>query len=389
MYVEDELHKGKGIHKDTIVGKQYLPMISDWYRAPKNTWVSGYWGYDGGNCDNDVHEIFKCMGEVALTSAYFHLRPDNTYIHWNCSVEKQGDKWKVTPSEQCVNKIYTNTDVITGSSISIIKIRDHSVGNVSKIIAETDWKTKQIAKNVVFKQAQVEIFDAPQSISMLTISKNASARLGIKDVSDTRITTSALCKQVDAIAGVNASFFDMENGNSVDFVRVNGTVLHKTRKNYFNNAALAIDKDGVRILGRDTTDVDWENNIDCENVVVAGPLIMKNGMSALLQADQYVHDRHPRTFVAIKADKSVLLVVVDGRNANAAGMSINELYILAKALGCEDAMNFDGGGSSTMYIRGEDGNGVVNYPCDNKLFDHNGERRVANAIYVKISQRQL
>jgi hypothetical protein len=121
MYVEDELHQGKGIFKDTIVGKQYLPMISDWYRAPKDTWVSGYWGYDGGNCDNDVHEIFKCMGEVALTSAYFHLRPDNTCITWNCSVEKQADKWKVIPSESCVNKLYTNTDVITDNSISVLK----------------------------------------------------------------------------------------------------------------------------------------------------------------------------------------------------------------------------------------------------------------------------
>ncbi|GHT23531.1 hypothetical protein FACS189430_06950 [Bacteroidia bacterium] len=122
MYVEDNLHKGKGIFKDSIVGKQYLPMISDWYRAPENTWVTGYWGYDGGNCDNDVHEIFKCMGEVALTSAYFHLRPDNTCLNWNCSVEKQGDKWKVIPSEQCVTKLYTNTDVIADNSVSIIKL---------------------------------------------------------------------------------------------------------------------------------------------------------------------------------------------------------------------------------------------------------------------------
>jgi hypothetical protein len=115
QFVEDENQKGKGIHKDAVIGRQYLPMISDWYRAPKDTWVTGYWGYDGGCCDNDVHEIFKCMGEVVLASAYFHLRPDGTYIAWNCSARKEGNLWNITPSESCVQKIYTNTDVIAES----------------------------------------------------------------------------------------------------------------------------------------------------------------------------------------------------------------------------------------------------------------------------------
>jgi hypothetical protein len=122
-FVEDENNRGKGIRKDSIIGRQYLSMISDWYRAPKNTWVTGYWGYDGGCCDNDVHEIFKCMGEIALTSAYFHLRHDGTYIAWNCSAQKQHEQWRVTPSESCVQKLYTNTDILTESHLSVEKIK--------------------------------------------------------------------------------------------------------------------------------------------------------------------------------------------------------------------------------------------------------------------------
>jgi exopolysaccharide biosynthesis protein len=119
-------------------------------------------------------------------------------------------------------------------------------------------------------------------------------------------------------------------------------------------------------------------------VLVAGPLIMQDGQPARLQNNAFNNNRHPRTFVAIKSDGVVLLVVVDGRNAHAAGMSIAELYALSKALDCRDAMNLDGGGSSAMYVRGENENGIVNYPSDNKLFDHNGERRVANIVYVKV-----
>ena len=121
-FVEDENNKGKGVRKDSIVGQQYLSMISDWYRAPRNTLVSGYHKYDGGCCDNDVHEIFKCMGEIALTSAYFHLRPDGTYIAWNCSAKKDGDQWKITPAESCVRTIYANTAVSTENNLLVKRV---------------------------------------------------------------------------------------------------------------------------------------------------------------------------------------------------------------------------------------------------------------------------
>ena len=48
-------------------------------------------------------------------------------------------------------------------------------------------------------------------------------------------------------------------------------------------------------------------------------------------------------------------------------------------LGCTEAINLDGGGSSTMYIKDE---GVINFPSDNKQHDHEGERPVSNAILV-------
>jgi exopolysaccharide biosynthesis protein len=51
-------------------------------------------------------------------------------------------------------------------------------------------------------------------------------------------------------------------------------------------------------------------------------------------------------------------------------------------LGCKDAINLDGGGSTTMYIKGQPFDGVVNYPCDNKQFDHYGERSVSNVVMI-------
>jgi exopolysaccharide biosynthesis protein len=275
--------------------------------------------------------------------------------------------------------------LITFVWLAALQALAQPAGNdVSKILAGAPWQTKTVIENVTLHQAQLVLFEANQSISILEIVPGVPVQLVIHDVRDTLLGTSELCRQVDAVAGINASFFDMKNGGSVDFVRVDGTVRHDTKNvTLRNNAALAMNAQGVQIFERDTTDAHWENNLRYENVLVAGPLIMKDGMPARLQKNAFNQNRHPRTFVAVKSNGNVLLVVVDGRNANAAGMSIDELYRLAEALGCRDAMNFDGGGSSTMYVRGENENGIVNYPSDNKLFDHYGERRVANVIYVK------
>ena len=68
-----------------------------------------------------------------------------------------------------------------------------------------------------------------------------------------------------------------------------------------------------------------------------------------------------------------MLVVVDGRRAWSVGMSLTELADQLLALGAFQAMNLDGGGSSTLWVRGT----IVNYPSDPA-----GERPVGNALMI-------
>jgi hypothetical protein len=83
--------------------------------------------------------------------------------------------------------------------------------------------------------------------------------------------------------------------------------------------------------------------------------------------------RHPRTGIGWDADGERLwLVVVDGRASHSVGMSLPELAALFQALGAEQALNLDGGGSTTMWVRGQ----VVNRPSD-----PTGERPVANGLW--------
>ncbi|RLC65823.1 MAG: hypothetical protein DRI48_06140 [Chloroflexi bacterium] len=108
VWKEDPCNPGTGIGVNEIIGEQYMPMISDWHQAPPDTFVSGYSRSDGGSCDNDVHEIFKCLEEVALTSAYVLERADDSIVSWNCSAVKNGNTITVTPSEDVVSRVHLN-----------------------------------------------------------------------------------------------------------------------------------------------------------------------------------------------------------------------------------------------------------------------------------------
>ena len=75
------------------------------------------------------------------------------------------------------------------------------------------------------------------------------------------------------------------------------------------------------------------------------------------------------------------LKAVDGRfPGQAEGMTIDEMQVLCQSLGLYEALNLDGGGSTTLWVKGE---GVLNHPYDNKVFDSLGERIVPNIITVR------
>lgn len=96
--------------------------------------------------------------------------------------------------------------------------------------------------------------------------------------------------------------------------------------------------------------------------------------------------RHPRTVVALSRSNRLLLITIDGRSKNSAGMSAKETTeFLIEYFNPRHALNMDGGGSTTMYIKGsgESLTDVINYPTDNKRYDHYGQRRVSTHILVK------
>ena len=76
--------------------------------SAKNTWVTGYTAMGGGQgscCDNDVHEVFKALGEVALTKSYVYEKADGSFEAYNAQVHLDGDTLVVVPSEDVVSNV--------------------------------------------------------------------------------------------------------------------------------------------------------------------------------------------------------------------------------------------------------------------------------------------
>jgi exopolysaccharide biosynthesis protein len=151
-----------------------------------------------------------------------------------------------------------------------------------------------------------------------------------------------------------------------------------------SNGVLALrDRRGHRmeILPYDSTQVETYRR-RYYAALASGPILVQDGVVPEFPTEvTFYLMRHPRTFLGWDKHRNVCLVVVDGRfPGQADGMSIPELATLARLLGLKEAINLDGGGSSTLWT---DRTGILNHPFDNHVFDHAGARVVPNILIVR------
>ncbi len=271
----------------------------------------------------------------------------------------------------------------------------------SLAIIQSNWQVKNIGSGIVWKSIHFqnkELFNANESINIVeTKLKNRRIRFALASADSLNktdktkgklIKTSELAIKNEALVAINGGFFDTKNGGSVDFVKINNQVVDTSR--YKPNQALpfhavsgiVIHKNKFRIINGSTQNA-WEKNLKEENVLLTGPLLRLDNQNQTLAKTAFNDNRHPRSCACVTNDKKLLLITIDGRTSESYGVNLHELTYFAKQLNCRDAINLDGGGSTALYIANQPENGVVNYPCDNRKFDHAGERAVSNIIYLK------
>ena len=253
-------------------------------------------------------------------------------------------------------------------------------------IVNTEWKVTSLQKGVVCKQAEIPLlYNVPQNISILEIDPKMY-KFDVA-ISFPKAETSVAAESTNAIAAINGSYFNVKVGNSVCYLRQEKAVVDTTTADEFRlrvTGAVKIKKGKVELIP-------WNKGIETAykekkgTVLASGPLMLYDGGVCDFStcSKGFIDTKHPRSAIAKTKSGKILLIAVDGRfPGKAEGINIPELAHFIRVLGGEEALNLDGGGSTTLWADTFPDNGIINKPSDNKEFDNKGERKVANSVCV-------
>jgi hypothetical protein len=238
------------------------------------------------------------------------------------------------------------------------------------------WTDVVVAEGVTWRHRQTSGTD-PQRVDAVFID---AARTTLKPVRhDGCERVPDVAARVGARIGMNAAFYDGACDPRT-FLRIDGETLYTPDLGSEQRAALwdAQATPTFRWIQAGGDDTSHPHGIG------SYPSLLTEGARAVDPdgTSSFFTSRHPRSGLGIDAQGRIALVVVDGRSDDAGGLTMDEFADLLGTLGLTDAVNLDGGGSSTLYIEGCSVTGVVNFPSDGGGDAHDGARSVADGVYV-------
>lgn len=170
---------------------------------------------------------------------------------------------------------------------------------------------------------------------------------------------------VNVVAATNGDFYNTSTGEPGGVLVINGELLHASSTRPF----FAILKDGTPVIRKANGRTD-----DVAQAVGGRNRLVENGRN-VAPGDNLA----PRTAIGIKADGSIVMLVLDGRQApSSCGMDLPEVAATMIALGCVDALELDGGGSSTFLAQREASSDLE---CRNSP-SYGYERTVASSLLI-------
>lgn len=188
-----------------------------------------------------------------------------------------------------------------------------------------------------------------------------------------------IVKDNDAIVGINASgFVDINEagngGEPTGTVIKDGKIIWRGGATGYGGGLAGFNRDNILVLTRESPEVAISNGM--RDAVEFGPFLMINGESSIVKGNGG-WGLAPRTILAQRKDGIVLFMIFDGRQPGySIGISMPEVITLLKRYGAHNAVNLDGGASSSLVLNGE----TVSKPCG---YSANGERRIPNGWIFK------
>lgn len=164
----------------------------------------------------------------------------------------------------------------------------------------------------------------------------------------------------NVVGGINASFYNMSNGQPSGAFAMGGTIITSATGSFF-----AIRQDGSAVIGTGKDQWNTYNTADNPIVEAVGGSRVQIKDGKLVAAA--TGDLNARTSIGITADGKVVMAVADGKQSPfSAGTDMKHMGEMLLEAGCVTAIELDGGGSTTYAARqeGADEITLVNKPCD-------------------------
>lgn len=193
-----------------------------------------------------------------------------------------------------------------------------------------------------------------------------------------------IIEKVTAIAADNNAVFAI-NGDYYGF-RSDGIIIRNGAiyRNKPARVGLAIFDDGtMQIYDERTTDAETLVSLGVVNTLSFGPALIQNGVvetdfeNTMIDTNfgnRTIDDANPRTGIGLISENHFVFIVADGRSKGySRGLTLNEFAEIFADLGCTEAYNIDGGGSSAMYFMGK----LVNNPLGRQK-----ERGTSDILFI-------
>lgn len=280
-------------------------------------------------------------------------------------------------------------------------------------------KAEKIAKGIYWYSwlGEDKVLNRQESINVIDIDlRKADVTFDFAWFNDHRNTVSFVADTANAIVAVNSGYFEyLDEGGYVTFHKSDGKIdqrmtLPTDHTRYWKHQAAFV-KTGKKSFGFIQGTQDVYEQLPFDNIISSAPLLIsagvpvgkyfvkqKTGDKSHLEGEH--PDRHQagkgsRTAFATTADNHLILLTIDGRSPRAEGINAEELTdLLYEYFHASNAINMDGGGSISMFVRGATPTGVVNYPSDQRKvdinrFEHIGQRKIGMAFLVLPANEKL
>lgn len=193
-------------------------------------------------------------------------------------------------------------------------------------------------------------------------------------------TTSQIAENNNAIAAINGGAFTDQSSNAQwtgnggfpsGVIMTGGEVIHDDLGAGNKTELFGITKKGVMVVGKYS--VEELKDMDIQEALSFGPSLVINGKMTPMSGDGG-WGIAPRTVIGQRQDGAVIMLVIDGRGMSSLGATLKEAQEVIFKLGAVNAINLDGGKSTTLYYDDE----VRNTPSYSM-----GERTIPTAVIVK------